>query len=324
MSMEVLTQDEELKLLEIKLNQLKLDYEKYFIGIERQAPGQRHKEVKAQLRRLEDLRIAFEVQLSTTFLDVVLSRREFYRAVRAALVWVLPNFHPNYRRMTDDDILFSNNSNIFVVDESTAAASEVAGSFVIKCWHRKPVIDGGKIVDEWVERLVSWDEIEVDVDLQTVQAFDYSLEAASLAEEIKAAMLARIAAEQAALEQIGERDRNAAERIHQSLPSDGLIDVALRGESRDQALRGRGLDEAGRHHVGRDVLAAHFQLAVLEGGRARFADAAADFRGAGKAHQTYVAMRHQRLAHIAPAAGDDIDDAARDARLVQDLHEVIG
>lgn len=32
MSMEVLSQDEELKLLEIKLNQLKLDYEKYFLG----------------------------------------------------------------------------------------------------------------------------------------------------------------------------------------------------------------------------------------------------------------------------------------------------
>ena len=30
--MEVISQDEELKLLELKLNQLKLDYEKYFLG----------------------------------------------------------------------------------------------------------------------------------------------------------------------------------------------------------------------------------------------------------------------------------------------------
>ena len=50
-------------------------------------------------------RLAFEVQLSTTFMDVVLSRKEFYRAEGAALVWVLPFFHPSYRRMTDDDIL---------------------------------------------------------------------------------------------------------------------------------------------------------------------------------------------------------------------------
>lgn len=186
--------------------------------------GLRRPDVSA---RLEDLRIAFEVQLSTTFLDVVLSRRDFYRAERAALVWVLPNFHPDYRRMTDDDILFSNNSNIFVVDESTAAASEAAGSFMIKCWHRKPVIDGGKIVDEWVERLVSWDEIEVDVDLQTVQAFDYSLEAANLAEEIKAAMLARIAAEQAALEQAKIAVENDLRQQVLSLVLDDQVDDDL-------------------------------------------------------------------------------------------------
>lgn len=39
------------------LEELRLSYEKYFIGIERQAPAQRHKEVKAQLRRLEELRV---------------------------------------------------------------------------------------------------------------------------------------------------------------------------------------------------------------------------------------------------------------------------
>lgn len=160
--------------------------------------GLRRPDVSA---RLENLRLAFEVQLSTTFLDVVLSRREFYRSERAALVWVLPNFHPNYRRMTDDDILFGNNSNIFVVDESTVAASEAAGAFMIKCWHRKPVIDGDQIVDEWVERLVCWDELKVDVDLQTVQAFDYSSEAAKLLEQIKSAKLARVAAQNEAAEQ---------------------------------------------------------------------------------------------------------------------------
>ena len=166
--------------------------------------GLRRPDVSA---RIDGLRLAFEVQLSTTFLDVVLSRREFYRSERAALVWVLPNFHPSYRRMTDDDILFGNNSNIFVVDESTTAASEAAGTFMIKCWHRKPVIDGDGIVDEWVELLVRWDDIEVDVDLQTVQAFDYSSKAAKLIEQIKFAELARMAAQTEA----GERTKVALE-----------------------------------------------------------------------------------------------------------------
>jgi hypothetical protein len=96
--------------------------------------------------------------------------------------------------------LFSNNSNIFVVDEETAAASEAASAFIMKCWHRKPVIVGDEIVSEWVERLVRWDEIKVDVDLQTVVAFDYIGEAAKLLEEVKTAKLARIAAREAAIE----------------------------------------------------------------------------------------------------------------------------
>jgi hypothetical protein len=39
------------------VEELRLSYEKYFVGIERQAPAQRHKEVKAQMRRLEELRV---------------------------------------------------------------------------------------------------------------------------------------------------------------------------------------------------------------------------------------------------------------------------
>jgi hypothetical protein len=39
------------------LEELRLCYEKYFVGIERQAPAKRHKDIKAQMRRLEELRV---------------------------------------------------------------------------------------------------------------------------------------------------------------------------------------------------------------------------------------------------------------------------
>lgn len=167
--------------------------------------GLRRPDVSA---RTDSTKLAFEVQLSTTFMDVVLSRKEFYQAEQAALVWVLPSFHPAYRRMTDDDILFGNNSNVFVVDESTAAASEAAGTFIMKCWHRKPFIQGDEIADEWVERLVQWDEITIDADLQTVTAFDYAQEAATLREQIKTARLERIAAAEALARQAREDREN--------------------------------------------------------------------------------------------------------------------
>jgi hypothetical protein len=175
--------------------------------------GLRRPDVSA---RVDTDRLAFEVQLSTTFMDVVLSRKEFYRAERAALVWVLPIFHPTYRRMTDDDILFGNNSNVFVVDESTVVASEAAGTFIMKCWYRKPVIQGDEIIDEWVERMVRWDEITVDVGRQTIIAFDYAQEVARLREELRLAQLERTSAIEAAARQAREdRENELREQVFQ-------------------------------------------------------------------------------------------------------------
>lgn len=57
MSMEVLTQDEELKLLEIKLNQLKLDYEKYFIGNRPTEPVQLRSDIQKSVIKWSNTRI---------------------------------------------------------------------------------------------------------------------------------------------------------------------------------------------------------------------------------------------------------------------------
>ncbi|MFO0689496.1 MAG: MXAN_5187 C-terminal domain-containing protein [Myxococcota bacterium] len=55
--MEVLTQDEELKLLEVKLNQLKLDYEKYFIGNRPTEPAQLRSDVQKTMIKWSNTRI---------------------------------------------------------------------------------------------------------------------------------------------------------------------------------------------------------------------------------------------------------------------------
>jgi hypothetical protein len=155
-----------------------------------------------------DLRTAFEVQLSTTFLDVVLGRKRFYRQEGAALVWVLPSFDPGHRRMTTDDILFGNNSNILVVDEATAAASVAASQLIVRVWHRQPRIDGEHIVDDWMERLVAWSDLLIDVDLQTICAFDFNA-----AERAAIVTLSRLRGQRRAVEETRWRAAGeAAER----------------------------------------------------------------------------------------------------------------
>lgn len=118
-------------------------------------------------------RYAFEVQLSTTFLSVVAARRAFYRGEGALLVWIFGSFDPAYRRLTTDDLLFSNNSNIFIVDEETTALSEATGRFHLRCWHREPFIDVDRIADRWIEVLVRLDALKADLESQRLFAFDY-------------------------------------------------------------------------------------------------------------------------------------------------------
>ena len=57
MPMDVLSQDEELKLLEIRLNQLKLDYEKYFIGTRPTEPAQLRGEIQKAIIKWSNTRI---------------------------------------------------------------------------------------------------------------------------------------------------------------------------------------------------------------------------------------------------------------------------
>lgn len=123
--------------------------------------------------RLGDVRIAFEIQLSTTFLDVVVGRREFYRGENAMLIWIMGHFDPEYRRLTTDDMLFSNNANMLVVDEQTAALSEASGIFHLRCIHRRPGRDSHGITGVWEEHVVPIHQLTLDVGDQRAFLFDY-------------------------------------------------------------------------------------------------------------------------------------------------------
>jgi len=138
-------------------------------------------------------KIAFEVQLSTTFLSVVAGRRAFYRSEGGLLVWVFGSFDPGYRRLTTDDLLYSNNSNIFIVDEETAVLSERTGIFHIRCHHRIPVSDGVQITDAWEEKVVPFAELTQDREGQRLFLLDFQAAEAALraaiqqeADEVKA------------------------------------------------------------------------------------------------------------------------------------------
>lgn len=138
-----------------------------------------------------DLKVAFEAQLSTTFLSVVIGRRTFYRSEGALLVWVLGSFDPHDRLMTEDDILFPNNSNVIVVDEETTRASEAVGRFIVACWFRRIGCESGRT--EWERRLVRFDELTLDVEGQRAFLIDVEGDERRQAEAVEAERLRRTA-----------------------------------------------------------------------------------------------------------------------------------
>jgi hypothetical protein len=129
-------------------------------------------------------RFAFEAQLSTTFLDVVVSRRMFYRDEGAHLIWVLANFSEDYRRMTTDDLLFSNNSNVFVVDDETERISEETKRFHLRCHYRVPFCDAGSISDKWQEAIIPFSAVKKEIEGQRAYYFNYEVEEARCSETL--------------------------------------------------------------------------------------------------------------------------------------------
>lgn len=120
-----------------------------------------------------NLRIAFEIQLTTTFLDVVRGRRAFYLENGALLVWVLRRFDPYNRRMTEDDIVFTNNSNILVVDGETLDLSRRAKAFMVRVHYRVPYVAAGVRRETWKSEVVPFAKLTLDLERQRAFLFDF-------------------------------------------------------------------------------------------------------------------------------------------------------
>lgn len=128
---------------------------------------------------------AFEVQLSTTFLDVVLDRRCFYRDEGAILIWVLPDFSPDGRTMMEDDIFFHNNCNVLVLNEEIATRSISEEKLYFGCWYRQPFANGTEYSEQWKYEVVTFDNLKVDVERQRIFYFDYETEKLAINREIE-------------------------------------------------------------------------------------------------------------------------------------------
>ena len=135
-------------------------------------------------------KVVFEIQLSTTFLHVIAERRLFYQQQGALLCWVFNKFDPADARMTQDDIFYNNNRNLFLASEQTLASSKENQAFTLDCHWHMPVLEGTTVTDQWNSQRVQFSKLCLDYDLRRVYFFDYDLlrddlEAHSRTEKLK-------------------------------------------------------------------------------------------------------------------------------------------
>lgn len=134
------------------------------------------------------VRVALEVQLSTTFLHVIAQRQSFYRRNLGRLIWFFRDLDIAEFRQAEDDIFYSNNRNAFHVSTATLERSQREGRFAMDCTWHEPRVVGRTIVDVCMQDTVYFDLLKFDVsDIGVPRAyyFDYDRARAPLDDKLR-------------------------------------------------------------------------------------------------------------------------------------------
>lgn len=109
-------------------------------------------------------RIAIELQLSTTWLDVITRRQHFYKEQRIFIFWIFHVFNVNddIRKLTYNDVIYTNNQNAFVFNEETYELSKEANDLILKCYYKVYSNYDLKLYEEWKYSFVSLSQLKFD------------------------------------------------------------------------------------------------------------------------------------------------------------------
>lgn len=129
----------------------------------------------------QNKKIAFELQLSTTFFSVIIARDIFYSLHDTFVIWVF-NFSDNNQYTTLDsmmckDIYYANRRNAFIFDSEAQLKSEQEGELILKCvWFVPIVINNSIIGNKKEEKFIRL----VDITFQTNQLKAFYIDADKL------------------------------------------------------------------------------------------------------------------------------------------------
>lgn len=177
-------------------------------------------------------KIAFELQLSTTFLSVIVGRTLFYKDRSVFLIWVFPNFSLNndLQKFTQKDVYYNNNFNVYVLDKRAISESIKLGKLVLTCYFKQHSIAGDELNSCWSSELITLNDLTFNDQTLEVWYRDSPTEKKLLEEQLKKKIVAQVLREQAvALER-------KVSRAVEYLRSFGKTDLNPAGQFDDDIL----------------------------------------------------------------------------------------
>jgi len=122
-------------------------------------------------------KVVFEIQLTSTYLDVIIDREQFYYKNKTNIIWIFSEFSNDLSKtkMTEDDILFSNKKNVFILDEEAQKISNEKQALYLKNLYLEVYLDKGNISYKWSKsQIININEITFDA--ITGKSFMYNFE----------------------------------------------------------------------------------------------------------------------------------------------------
>lgn len=126
------------------------------------------------LATFTDKRVAFEIQLSTTFLTVIVERNAFYKKENVFIIWVFDDFsvESDFQPFTQKDVYHNNSFNVFVLDDWAKEESSKTNELVLNCYYKYVDEETGDIDEEWQNELVTINQLTFDTEKYKVFFYD--------------------------------------------------------------------------------------------------------------------------------------------------------
>jgi len=133
----------------------------------------------------KDKKIVFEVQLQTTYLNVIVEREEDYKFEKTYIMWFFDSTNMEKFRFSEEDIFYANKSNAFIITNETMKLSLEKNKFLFECCYKQPYLNDNLIEEKWESNVISFDDLNFDNINYKVYYYDFDKEVKKLQEKVK-------------------------------------------------------------------------------------------------------------------------------------------